>query len=201
MKQKNQIFVLVGLVSILLGVFWYANHSVPSGPLTTSNLTRPYTPFGVESPAPRFWEIERARKTEYARTLRNIFSPNAPPPELDKKDPGVTSQPYRPKGPQKEPPPIPPTLPLTFFGYGTVPNGTSRRAFLINSSKEDIYIVAEGDTLLGRFRVLRINNASLEFEEISTGLKNTSPLNLEEASAGAVPVSPPAPSPTPAPTS
>ena len=200
MKQKTQIIVLVALVVILVGVFWYVNHSVPTGGIATSALSHPYTPLGVESPAPKFWEIERARKTDYSKSLRNIFSPNAPPPEPDKKDSGVTSQPYRPKGPQKEPPPIPPTLPLTFFGYGTVPNGTSRRAFLINSSKEDIYIVAEGDTLLGRFRVLKINNASLEFEEISTGLKNTSPLNLEEASAGATPVPPP-PGPTPAPTS
>jgi hypothetical protein len=199
-KQKNQIFVLVALLVILVGVFWYAKHPVPSGGIATSALSHAYAPLGVESPAPRFWEIERARKTDYSKTLRNIFSPSAPPPPPDsKKDVGPNS--YRPKGPQKEPPPIPPTLPLTFFGYGTVPNGTSRRAFLINSTKEDIYIVAEGDTLLGRFRVLKINNASLEFEEISTGLKNTSPLNLEEASAGAVPVPPPAPSPTPAPTS
>jgi hypothetical protein len=199
-KQKNQIFVLVALLVILVGVFWYANHSVPTGGIATSALSHPYAPLGVESPAPRFWEIERARKTEYARTLRNIFSPSAPPPEPDKNTTVATNHPHQIYGPQKEPPPIPPTLPLTFFGYGTVPNGTSRRAFLINSSKEDIYIVAEGDTLLGRFRVLKINNASLEFEEISTGLKNTSPLNLEEASAGATPV-PPAPGPTPAPTS
>jgi hypothetical protein len=201
MKQKNQIFVLVVLLVILAGVFWYVNHSAPSGKLTTSNLTHAYAPLGVESPAPRFWEIERARKTDYSRTMRNIFNPNAPPPEPDKNTPVAPTTPRGKVGPPVPPVPVPPTLPLTFFGYGTVPNGTSRRAFLINSSKEDIYIVAEGETLLGRFRVLRINNASLEFEEISTGLKNTSPLNLEEASAGAVPVPPPAPSPTPAPTS
>jgi hypothetical protein len=199
MKQKNQIIVLVALLVILVGVFWYVNHSTPSGKLTTSNLAHPYALLGVESPAPRFWEIERARKTDYSKTLRNIFSPNAPPPAVDpKKEDGF--KPHPPIGPPVPPVPVPPALPLTFFGYGTVPNGTSRRAFLINSSKEDIYIVAEGDTLLGRFRVLRINNASLEFEEISTGLKNTSPLNLEEASAGATPVPPP-PGPTPAPSS
>jgi GTPase len=56
---------------------------------------------------------------------------------------------------------------MKFFGYGTVPNGTSKRAFL--SDGEEVYIVAEGDTLLGRFRIVKINNGNLEFEEISSG--------------------------------
>jgi len=197
MTQKTKIYVLVGLLVVLAGVGWYVTHSTPSGPLTPNAVSHGYAPLGVDSPAPRFWEIERARKTEYTKTLRNIFNPNAPPPEPDKNTVAVNRA-SASKGPQLAPPPVPPTLPLTFFGYGTVPNGTSRRAFLTNPSKEDIYIVAEGDTLLGRFRVLKINNASLEFEEISTGLKNASPLNLEESAAGAAP---PPPAIPPAPTS
>src|SRR5262249_43743963 len=67
------------------------------------------------------------------------------------------------------PPPPPPQLPgnLKFFGYGTVPNGTPRRAFL--SDGDEVYIVGEGDTLMGQFRILKINNASLEFEEVNSG--------------------------------
>ena len=68
---------------------------------------------------------------------------------------------------------------MKFFGYGTVPNGTSKRAFL--SDGEEPFVVAEGDTLLGRFRILKINNASLEFEEISSGRRNSIPLD-EQAS-------------------
>lgn len=198
MKQKKEIYVLIALIVVLIGVGWYVLHSTPSGPLSPSAVSHGYAPLGVESPAPRFWEIERARKTDYTKTLRNIFNPNAPPPEPDKNTAVAANRPHTIFGPQQAPPPVPPTLPLTFFGYGTVPNGTSRRAFLTNPSKEDIYIVAEGETLLGRFRVLKINNASLEFEEISTGQKNTSPLNFEEA-AGAAP--PPPPAVPPAPTS
>ena len=125
--------------------------------------------------------MESSRKTEYPKTLRNIFNPNAPPPPEPEKN-IAASRPHQPVGPVPPPPPIPPTLPLTFFGYGTVPNGTARRAFLTN--REDIYIVGEGDTLLGRFRILKINNVTIEFEEISTGLRNTAPLVLEEAGAG-----------------
>ena len=56
---------------------------------------------------------------------------------------------------------------MKFFGYGTVPNGTPRRAFL--SYQDDVLIVSEGDTLIGRYRIIKINNATLEFEELATG--------------------------------
>jgi len=87
-----------------------------------------------------------------------------------------------PSGPKPDvppPPPPPPTIPLKFFGYGTVPNGTVRLAFF--SDGQDIYVVAEGELLLNRFRILRIGNANLEFEEISTGLRGIA--NLDEQAA------------------
>jgi len=65
------------------------------------------------------------------------------------------------------------------FGYGTVPNGTSKRAFL--SDGEEVYIVGEGDTLLGRFRIVRIGNASLEFEELGSGRRNSASLDEQAA--------------------
>jgi hypothetical protein len=70
-------------------------------------------------------------------------------------------------------------LPVKFFGYGTIPNGTTKRAFLTDG--EEIYIVGEGDTLLGRFRILKIGNASLDFEELTTGRRNSA--TLEEQAA------------------
>jgi hypothetical protein len=180
MKQRKQLAILVVLLVILGGVVWYLNHSTEPVSPGSSALAVVYAPLGVESPAPRIWEMEASRKVEYAKTLRNIFNPNAPPPAEAVKPILASTHPI--VGPQPEPPKVPPTLPLTFFGYGTIPNGTARRAFLTN--REDIYIVGEGDTLLGRFRILKINNATIEFEEISTGLRNTAPLVLEEAGAG-----------------
>jgi GTPase len=67
---------------------------------------------------------------------------------------------------------------MKYFGYGTIPNGTLRRAFL--SDGDEVYIVGEGDTLLGRFRIVKINNANLEFEEIATGRRNTVTLQEEQ---------------------
>jgi len=62
---------------------------------------------------------------------------------------------------------------MKYYGYGTVPNGSARRAYLTDG--DDVYIVAEGDTLLGRFRIVKIGNSTLEFEDISShvqGQKN-----------------------------
>ena len=64
---------------------------------------------------------------------------------------------------------------VKFYGFGTVPIGTPRLAFFTDG--EAIYAVAEGEILMRRFRILRIGNASVEFEEISSGRKNTAPLD------------------------
>jgi hypothetical protein len=71
--------------------------------------------------------------------------------------------------PPPPPPPPDPTLPpnVKFFGYGSIPNGTARRAFLTDG--DEVYIVSEGDILLGRFRIVKIGNATIEFEETSSG--------------------------------
>ncbi len=72
---------------------------------------------------------------------------------------------------------------LKYFGYGTVPKGTARRAFFTDG--DDVYIVTEGDTLLGRYRILKVGNANLEFQEISSGLHGTTPLEEQAASPSA----------------
>jgi hypothetical protein len=91
----------------------------------------------------------------------------------------------QPLGPVQPPPPPPPALPanLKFFGYGTIPNGTAKRAFL--SDGDQIFIVGEGDTLLGKFRVLKIGNANLDFEEIASGRRGTTSLTDEPIAAPA----------------
>jgi hypothetical protein len=76
---------------------------------------------------------------------------------------------------------LPPNL--KYFGYGTVPEGSPRRAFFTDG--DDVYVVTEGDTLLGRYRILRVGNASLEFQEISSGLHGSTPLEEQAGSPSA----------------
>ena len=180
MSQKRQVALLAGLL-VVAGVVWYFGYfrgsKVPAGSANVATA-RDHQLLGIDNPELHWPELDRARKTDYKGGGRNPFSPQAPPPVIPPKN-AQTPQRETP-GPQKPQDPPPPTLPgnLKFFGYGTVPNGTTRRAFF--SDENDVYIVTEGETLLGRFRILKVNNTNLEFEELSTGRHNTAPLVEEQ---------------------
>jgi len=174
MKEKNQIIALVALV-VVGALVWFWNSRQNPAAAGASTIAASYTPMTVENPAIQSWKIAKVQKTEYKSTGRNPFSAVAPPPPAPKV--------LQPGDKNYVPPPPPPPPPLEFpanmkfYGYGTVPDGTARRAFL--SDGEEVYIVAEGDTFLGRFRILKIGNATIEFEEISSGRQGKA--NLEEA--------------------
>jgi len=177
MKAQNQTILLVVLVLAAAGVWYWNSHqnSVPA----SVNITSASSPMTIEIPPVQWWKIDRVRKTEYKSSGRDPFSALPPPPP-----PAKVLQPGdRGYVPTPTPPPPPLELPpnMKFYGYGTVPNGTPRRAFL--SDGDEIYIVAEGDTFLTRFRILKIGNATIEFEEISSGRQGRA--NLEDAGPNA----------------
>jgi hypothetical protein len=190
MKQKRQLAALIALLIVAAGVWgWYLRRDQLGTPAETVSAAPHYQLLAVENPHIRMEEIEKARKTEYKSTGRNIFSAVALPPPVShpgSADPPkiVVNTPCGVYGPCPEPPPPPLTLPpnIKFFGYGTGPNAASRRAFFHDTNGDDVYIVNEGQIFLNRFRILKIGNASIEFEEISSGRKGTAP--LEEQGAG-----------------
>jgi hypothetical protein len=174
MKQRTKIALLGALLLAAAGVFYF--DSGGSEPGKSQSLdTGTYTPLPVANPELQRWKLDHSRHTEYKSSGRDLFSESLPAPPPKRQAPHVDLGPPVPV----EPPP--PTLPanMKYFGYGTVPNGTSKRAFL--NDGEEVYIVGEGDTLLGRFRIVRINNATLEFEEVSSGRRNS--ISLDETAA------------------
>jgi hypothetical protein len=179
MKQKKQLAVLAVLL-LTAGAVWffYFDHdrTVVTADVTTA--IHKYKLLSVENPQLHTDGVERARKTEYKSRGRNIFSRELPPqpPPLQQV---VKKEQYGPKFEPPPPPPPPLSLPVKYFGYGTVPNGTVRLAFFTDG--QETYVVAEGELLLNRFRILRIGNANLEFEEVSTGLRGTAPLEEQAA--------------------
>lgn len=179
MNQKTKIALLAILMLAAAGVFYFdSTGGVSFAGKTSSFSAKHYTPLPVENPELQRWRLDASRRTEYKSSGRDLFSESLPPASAPKRpDPIPTPIPQTPS----EPPP--PSLPanMKFFGYGTVPNGTSKRAFL--SDGEEVFIVGEGDTLLGRFRILKIANASLEFEELGTGRRNS--ISLDEQAAPA----------------
>jgi hypothetical protein len=177
MSQKKQLAVLAVLV-VVAGSIWYWFFFRDKTPASTSAVAvaENVPLLGVENPELHKGQVDRTRKTEYKSNGRNIFSPIPPPPPQPKittRDLNTPKPPLAVEAPRVSP------LPVKFFGYGTVPAGSARRAFFTDG--EDVYIVSEGEVLLNRFRILKVNNTNLDYEEISSGLRGTA--NLEEQGA------------------
>jgi hypothetical protein len=181
MNHRSQIAVLIALLAVAALVWYFrpANPAVIADTDTTA-IVQNYPPLAVDNPQLHWWKLEASRKSEYKSNGRNIFSP-APlltPPSF-KKEPKAEDQNFV----STPAPPPPPTLPVKFFGYGAVPVGGNRRAFFTDG--DDVYIAGEGETLLGRYRILKIGNANLEFEEISTGRRGNAVLEEQGQGPGA----------------
>jgi len=188
MKEKPKLIVLAILIVVAALVWGYTLRKA-SGTVQGQADFAGLKVLAVENPGLHWDEMARAQKVEYKSNGRNPFSPIKPPTpaelqkqrEDDARRVAATPQvPINIEPPKPTEAHLPPNL--KFFGYGTVPNGTPRRAFFTDG--DDVYIVPEGETLLGRYRVLKVGNTNLEFQEISSGLHGT--VILEE----------PAPSPS-----
>jgi len=179
MSQKAKAALLFVLIIIAVGVYRYMDSDTAVRPGSALDTTQKYAPMAVENPELQRWKLDASRKTEYHSSGRDLFSESLPPAAPKPKPRAPDTVPVL----VDPPPPPPPSLPtnMKYYGYGVVPNGTAKRAFLTDG--EEVYIVGEGDTLLGRFRILHIGNASLEFEEISTQRRNS--ISLDEQAAPA----------------
>ena len=182
MKQKRQIgvlFILITAAAIVWGWNFRDKRVVTADASPNPQDPPPLT--DVTNPHIRMEQIARARSAEYKGTGRNPFSSVQATPKHTPA-PVKTDEPYGPKVPPPLPPPPPLTLPanVKFYGFGGF-NGTARRAFFTDG--EEVSIAGEGDVFLKRFRITRIGNANLEFEEIATGRIGTAPLE-EQAAPG-----------------
>lgn len=179
MSRRMQIYVLVGLLVVLAGIllgYWGSSPEVVSA----LSASEKFQPLSVDNPALRFDLLDRIRKVEYAGTHRNIFDFSLPPPPAPVQKPPETSPaPLQtlPLGEQ------PLQVPVKFYGYASDPQTGRRRAFFTNG--EDVFIVAEGEQILRRFRLLRIGNVTADIEEISTGRRAT--LAMETGPSGTTP--------------
>jgi len=176
MWKKYQPYVLGALlVMLLLAV--YLNRSEAPGIPNVVAANKNFEPLKVEDPQLRLDLLQAIRDTEYTGGRHNIFS-YAPEPAPAATKRGSDPRPFIPKGPQPEPPPPPLSIPVTFFGFAVNEQTHNRLAFL--NSGEDVLIVGEGGTLWNRFRLLKIDKGSAEFEEISSGRRASVPITKPE---------------------
>jgi hypothetical protein len=176
--MTGRTYFLLGLLVLVIAgaVYFEWPSSGPGAAAVAPSAVGPYIILSVENPALRLDELDRVRKLEYTGTHRNIFSPTPPPPPVQVPTPEEIKQQQQTAGPQPPAPPAPVVVPATFFGYVTDARTGHKEALF--SDSDDVYIAAEGETLLGRFRVLKIGNDSVEVEEISSGRRTT--LTMEE---------------------
>jgi hypothetical protein len=176
-KQRNQIITLVVLL-LVAGLVWRFSldrPNAPSGGFAKGSET--YTPINAQDFSSVFDGIKKTQSTEYKSSGRNIFVSQPLPSPPDPSKPTKTFIVYN--QPQPPPPPPPAQLPWKFFGYGVLPVGGSRQAFLLDG--EDVHIVGEGELVLNHIRITHIGNERIEFEDINTGqrgsnqMENTSP--------------------------
>lgn len=187
MKKKLEVMAL-GVLVIAAVVVWLGAWKVRSAGDPPVTVLNNLPAFAVENPQVRWDEVKRAQETEYRNNGRNPFSAIAAPVSAPEggKGKGTPASTHELIGPKYVPPPPVKTIAdwpanLKYFGYGAVPKGSPRRAFIRDMENENIYIVPEGETLLGRYRIVKVGNVNLEFQEISSGLPGTT--NLEEAAA------------------
>lgn len=190
MKQKRQIGILVILIGAAALVWaWNFHDKRVVTADASSNLQDGPPIIQVQNPHIRMEQIDRAQSAEYKGSGRNPFSyaagpvgpaPKGQAPKAENKFPNYDLPQPKPI----EPPPPAPTLPanVKFYGYGSSLSGPSRRAFFYDG--DEIHILGEGDVLLKRFRIIRIGNDHIEFEEINTNKpRGTAPLE-EQAPPG-----------------
>src|SRR5262249_5267095 len=157
MKQQKKCPALLVLMAIAALAWTWSTWQMPQSAAQGIAISR-YDPWEIEIglPGPKL-----APTTVYRWSGRDIFKPE----RAVRPDRGTS--PASPTG--HLPVSLQPELPLKYFGYGTVPNRSPRRAFL--SDGDNVFIVSEGDVVLGRYRITRIGDSALEFVEIPSGLQ------------------------------
>jgi hypothetical protein len=139
-----------------------------------SSADEKFRPIAVENPALKLELLERLKKLQYQGSHRNIFSSVAPPPESAVPPPVTAPPPVATLPGLSGPAPL--VVPASFYGFVTDAQTGMRRAFFMEG--ENVYIIAVGEMLLGRYRLIQIGNSSVELEETSTGRRAT--LTMEE---------------------
>jgi hypothetical protein len=176
-KQQKELGTLVALL-LVAGLTWFFFVGKGAGSPTAQSGAYKYQPIDAQDYSVVLDRLRRAQSTEYKPSGRNIFV--AVPVKAAEPPPKPVEPPHLDSGPTPPPPPPPPQLSMKFFGYGTLPSGGLRQAFLLDG--DEVKIVTEGDTIQNHIRIVHIGNDRIEFEDTNTGLRNSAVLEMPPSS-------------------
>ena len=128
-------------------------------------------------------KLKRVTLSGGDRSLFDFAQPPAPPVVAPKIHPTMPIKPVETASTEAakpvDPPPAPkPPIPLKFYGF-IAGGGPARRGFFLNG--EEIFVVAEGEMVQKRYRIVRIGLNSAVVEDIEH--KNEQTLPLEQVPA------------------
>lgn len=116
--------------------------------------------------------MAQAESLVYTGKGRNIFSMSAAPVQIEQLHAAIRPHggPIGPVVPQGPPPP--PAIALKFFGFAS--QSGNKKAFLLHG--DDVFIAATGDVVDHRYKVVRIDAASIQVEDLPYSNTQTLPL-------------------------
>jgi len=174
-KTQKMIF---GVLMAVLAVVLYLTYGQPGSAPASSNAEERFVPISVDDPKLRTDLLQHFLALEYKGAHRNIFSaalpPPPPPPKVEK--PVVVENVPPPPVVPAGPPPL--VLNFKYFGFVSDHFDAHRQAMFSTNNDEDVVIAGEGETIIGKFRVLKITNTNADVEEISSGRRSS--LTLEQ---------------------
>jgi hypothetical protein len=124
---------------------------------------------------------------ELAGGSRNLFQFSTPPVKIEAlkgPEPKVVPKPGSPAAqagadpakPTGPPPPAP--INLKYYGFSTARNNGKKMAFFLDG--DEISVAAEGDTVMKRYRVVRIGVNSVVMEDTESKRQQSLPLTEEQ---------------------
>ena len=177
-KKKTIVAVVLLILAVILMVRAFSGGGEENGantpaPTAASSASKAKTRKPAKTllahsldPTLRFDLLKSSEDVTYKGNGRNIFSSQAPPPEIPK-----VVQPVVDTTPPTPPPP--PPSGLKFYGYAGPKNG-AKKIFLIKG--EDIFLAKEGDIVDRRYRIVHVGTTSVQIEDVLTNHSETIPL-------------------------
>lgn len=186
-RQVVLVVVLFAFIFIYGGVQGYKSFFGSNPPAHTQPpaasarvVTAPVAPdaqklsnAGID-PTLHFEKLAQSEDVHYAGTGRNIFSAQSAPVAIEtpvksaRMDTSTQPSVHLPP-----PPPQPPAIDLTYFGYSQQPD-KSIRAFFLHG--EDIFMARTGDIVNHRYRVGAINPNTVQITDLAYNHTQTIPL-------------------------
>ena len=129
--------------------------------------------------------LAKLQSAKFEGNMRSLFEFSQAALAPIKEPAKIVVGPTRPFGPQPvevpgppPPPPPPPPIPLKFYGFVNPARPDVKSAFFLDG--EEIRVASEGETIRGRYRIVRIGVNSAVVEDTQYKNRQTLPLVAEE---------------------